>query len=317
MQQNSDSSRLVVRRGPQPNQTYELSKDVQTIGRDITNDIVINDPEVSRHHLRFTRGGGGFTVEDIGSTNGSYVNGQRLVGAKPLNNGDMIGLGETVTLGYEVVRAAPPAGFDAGVTAPSQIPAAAPQAPNPYAPQPPAAPPQYGAPQQGGQPQYGAPQQGGQPQYGAPQQGGQPQYGAPQQPAGQPQYGAPQGQAGQPQYGAPQGGPQANPAAGQQPPYRPAQPQNQYGAQGYTPANAGYTPPPAYGGQQPMTQEDGGQGDEERSPMRWVLIGCLVLLLLCCCASVIGLVIIDSQCLYNNIPLLPEILSLIGLPPNC
>src|SRR3954452_14907198 len=54
--QSSDNFRLIVRRGPQPNQVYDLNKDIITIGRDITNDITINDPEVSRHHLRFTRG---------------------------------------------------------------------------------------------------------------------------------------------------------------------------------------------------------------------------------------------------------------------
>jgi predicted component of type VI protein secretion system len=101
MMQGSDSFRLIVRRGPQPNQSYELNKDIVTLGRDITNDIVINDPEVSRHHLRLTRGAGGFTVEDLGSTNGTFVNGQRLTGARPLRPGDMLGLGETVTLAYE------------------------------------------------------------------------------------------------------------------------------------------------------------------------------------------------------------------------
>lgn len=102
--QGTGSFRLIVRRGPQPNQTYELNKDIVTIGRDITNDIVINDPEASRHHLRFNREDGGYTIEDLGSTNGTFVNGQRITGAKPLSNGDMIGLGETVTLGYEAMR---------------------------------------------------------------------------------------------------------------------------------------------------------------------------------------------------------------------
>jgi hypothetical protein len=109
MMQGSDSFRLIVRRGPQPNQSYDLNKDIVTLGRDITNDIVINDPEVSRHHMRLTRGAGGFTVEDLGSTNGTFVNGQRLTGARPLRPGDMVGLGETVTLAYEmsVMSAAP------------------------------------------------------------------------------------------------------------------------------------------------------------------------------------------------------------------
>ncbi len=95
------SFRLIVRRGPQPNQIYPLDKSIVTLGRDITNDIVINDPEVSRHHCRLTQGGGGFTIEDLGSTNGTFINGQRLTGARPLSPGDMVGLGETVTLAYE------------------------------------------------------------------------------------------------------------------------------------------------------------------------------------------------------------------------
>lgn len=149
--QGNDSFRLVVRRGPQPNQVYELNKDIITVGRDITNDITINDPEVSRHHMRFTRGAGGFTLEDLGSTNGTFVNGQRLTGAKPLSSGDMIGLGETVTLQYELARGAASA---AGPVVPEAMPTAAnpprqpvppPQAPvapaqsYDYNPQPPAA----------------------------------------------------------------------------------------------------------------------------------------------------------------------------------
>jgi Inner membrane component of T3SS, cytoplasmic domain len=143
--QGSDSFRLIVRRGPQPNQVYELNKDIVTLGRDITNDIVINDPEVSRHHLRLTRGAGGYTLEDLGSTNGTFINGQRITGARPLRPNDMVGLGETVTLGYEMVGAggfvgtADPA---AGVTAPG---AAAPPPQPSYAPMaPPPSPPPYG-----------------------------------------------------------------------------------------------------------------------------------------------------------------------------
>lgn len=105
--ESGSNFRLIVRRGPQPNQVYELDKDFLTIGRDITNDIAINDPEVSRHHCRLTRGGGGYTLEDLGSTNGTFINNQRLTGARPLNSGDVIGLGETVTLSYEAVSMAP------------------------------------------------------------------------------------------------------------------------------------------------------------------------------------------------------------------
>src|SRR5215468_8210993 len=99
--QSSGSFRLIVRRGPQPNQIYELNKDIVTLGRDITNDIVVNDPEVNRHQCRLTRSGRDYTLEDLGSTNGTFINGQRLTGARVLASGDIIALGETVTLGYE------------------------------------------------------------------------------------------------------------------------------------------------------------------------------------------------------------------------
>lgn len=114
----SPSFRLIARRGPQPNQVYELTAEVSNLGRDITNDIVINDREVSRHHLRLMLSSDGLTIEDLGSTNGTFVNGKRLTGSISLKNGDMLGLGETVTLQYEAVRA--------GAAAP---PPAAPQPP--------------------------------------------------------------------------------------------------------------------------------------------------------------------------------------------
>lgn len=161
--QGNGSFRLIVRRGPQPNQTYDLNKDIVTVGRDITNDIVINDPEVSRHHLRFTRGAGGYTIEDLGSTNGTFVNGQRITGAKPLNNGDMIGLGETVTLGYEAVRrpseGAPEEGGGVQPTVQSQIPQQ--PSPSPYSQpdQPPQQPSYAPAVSQPDEPPYSVPQQ--------------------------------------------------------------------------------------------------------------------------------------------------------------
>jgi hypothetical protein len=152
--QGTGSFRLIVRRGPQPNQIYELNKDSITIGRDITNDIVINDPEVSRHHCTFVRGPGGYTLEDKASTNGTFVNGQRLTTPRPLMSSDMIGLGETVTLGYEssLMPQMPASGDPVSGTMIGQRP----QPPGYGAPQPyPQAQPVAQQPQpQGG---YGAP----------------------------------------------------------------------------------------------------------------------------------------------------------------
>jgi pSer/pThr/pTyr-binding forkhead associated (FHA) protein len=190
MQQSIDPFRLVVRRGPQPNQTYDLNKDIITLGRDITNDIVINDPEVSRHHMRLTRGAGGFTIEDLGSTNGTFINGQRITGAKPLNNGDMIGLGETVTLGYEMVRNIPGMGAaPAAPMAPQPQAQPMPQHPvSPYAPPAePARPPVQAMPQAQPVQAQPAPQQQQAPSsYGY---GAQPLQGQQAPPSNQPAYG--------------------------------------------------------------------------------------------------------------------------------
>ncbi len=138
--QQPNSFRLVIRRGPQPNQTYEISKDVTSLGRDITNDIVINDRETSRHHLRLQRAADTVTVEDLGSTNGTFVNGKRVSGVTTLQNGDMLGLGETVTLAFEIQRAqqmpaGPPAGGGIPTATPMTPPAMeAPPAEASYAP---------------------------------------------------------------------------------------------------------------------------------------------------------------------------------------
>jgi pSer/pThr/pTyr-binding forkhead associated (FHA) protein len=72
-----------------------------TVGRDVSNDLVINDAEVSRNHARLTAQSGGYLIEDLASTNGTFVIGQRLIGPKLLNPGDVIGLGETVVLEYD------------------------------------------------------------------------------------------------------------------------------------------------------------------------------------------------------------------------
>jgi pSer/pThr/pTyr-binding forkhead associated (FHA) protein len=98
---SSSSFRLIERSGPNPGEIFELTKDIITMGRDVTNDVVLADPEVSRQHARINRTPGGYVLEDLGSTNGSFVNGERLVAPRVLNPGDLVGLGEDVTLTFE------------------------------------------------------------------------------------------------------------------------------------------------------------------------------------------------------------------------
>jgi predicted component of type VI protein secretion system len=95
-----DDSRLVMRAGPQPGQTFVLDQDSLTLGRDPGNEITIGDPQVSRQHARITRQGGLTVIEDAGSTNGTFVNGLRLAGPHTLTDGDVISLGDAVTLSY-------------------------------------------------------------------------------------------------------------------------------------------------------------------------------------------------------------------------
>lgn len=93
--------RLVVKTGPNPGTVFDLTKEVTLVGRDVTNDITVGDSEVSRQHARLTRTPGGYVVEDLGSTNGSYVNGERLAAPRVLSAGDLLGMGENVTLSFE------------------------------------------------------------------------------------------------------------------------------------------------------------------------------------------------------------------------
>ena len=97
------SFQIVLRSGPTPGKTYPLEKSELFIGRDLSNDIVINDPEISRRHARLYIQDGSFVLEDLGSTNGSSVNGQRLVSPYTLHPDEVITLGERITLGYEAV----------------------------------------------------------------------------------------------------------------------------------------------------------------------------------------------------------------------
>ena len=131
---------FVMRSGPTPGTVFPLEGDQLIIGRDAVNAVAINDAEVSRKHARLTFQGGKYVLEDLGSTNGTFVNGQRLVSSTVLKPGDVISLGEQIVLMYEGLSA------DAGATmighkAARPAPATVQSAPAPhYAPPPPAAP---------------------------------------------------------------------------------------------------------------------------------------------------------------------------------
>lgn len=128
---------FVMRSGPTPGAVYPLEGDQLTIGRDSTNGVAINDPEVSRRHSRLTFQGGKYVLEDLGSTNGTFVNGQRLSGPHVLKAGDVVALGEQIVLMYDA------ANIDPGATIASprnavRVPQAAAPMPAPVVPPAPA-----------------------------------------------------------------------------------------------------------------------------------------------------------------------------------
>jgi len=69
---------LIVERGPKTGMTYVLPEGNTTVGRHPESDIFLNDVTVSRQHCRFVVDDGGLTVEESGSTNGTYVNDARV-----------------------------------------------------------------------------------------------------------------------------------------------------------------------------------------------------------------------------------------------
>lgn len=84
---------LVVKKGPDAGERFVLLKDETTLGRDPQSDIFLNDITVSRKHAKVDRHASQVTLSDVGSLNGTYVNGE-LVDERPLHNGDEIQVGK-------------------------------------------------------------------------------------------------------------------------------------------------------------------------------------------------------------------------------
>jgi len=90
-----------MRSGPAAGKTFILDKPELFVGRDLNNEVVINDPEVSRRHARLFIQGNNYHIEDLGSTNGTFIAGQRLAGPYMLRVGEVVTFGERINLVYE------------------------------------------------------------------------------------------------------------------------------------------------------------------------------------------------------------------------
>ena len=76
---------------------FELEKPTLTVGRDVRSDIRLQDTEVSRRHAELRQTEGGFTIHDLGSSNGTFVNGT-AVSTHAMQSGDQLLLGRSLLL---------------------------------------------------------------------------------------------------------------------------------------------------------------------------------------------------------------------------
>jgi len=85
---------LLVRTDGAPRVRFDLGGALISIGRASDNDVIVDDPEVSRHHCQLKLQHGAYSLADLGSRNGSWINGQ-AVSEVALGPGDLIRIGGT------------------------------------------------------------------------------------------------------------------------------------------------------------------------------------------------------------------------------
>lgn len=85
---------LVVKRGPNAGTRYVLNEALTSVGRHPESDLLLDDVTVSRRHVELRRTAGGYTVRDVGSLNGTYVNRKRIDSEVEVRNGDELQVGK-------------------------------------------------------------------------------------------------------------------------------------------------------------------------------------------------------------------------------
>jgi len=87
---------LYLLQNGRPTATYPLDKPVVVIGRMSDSDVVVNDPGASRHHAEIRVDGNRYVLRDLGSTNGTNVNEQKVADERELQPGDRVTIGHSV-----------------------------------------------------------------------------------------------------------------------------------------------------------------------------------------------------------------------------
>ena len=118
---------LVQRRAGKPERLVVWDTQDISVGRAPENDVVVDDPEMSRNHAQFYKSEGGYSVQNMSMSNSTHVNGEAVT-SQPLRNKDVVRIAETeyvfcrvtrnpVTLGMKVEYASQLKGFGPQVDA--------------------------------------------------------------------------------------------------------------------------------------------------------------------------------------------------------
>jgi predicted component of type VI protein secretion system len=108
----SDQPVLIMREGELANQQWTITTDEFLIGRGGDCQIVLPERQVSRHHVKILREDGGFVLQDLGSKNGTHLNGRQVTGRTVLHDGDEIQIALCVKIVFIGTGATLPLTFD-------------------------------------------------------------------------------------------------------------------------------------------------------------------------------------------------------------
>jgi len=114
---------LFIQRGDGKDDEVLWERDTLTVGRDVSNDLVIEHRLASRRHARFEKDDVGFYIHDLESTNGTFVNGERVQGRHLLRNNDEVWIGDTAILFRDpeaTIKGTPPTVARLGVREPQE-----------------------------------------------------------------------------------------------------------------------------------------------------------------------------------------------------